>query len=190
MSTAIPQGPGLTGVGMARQMNLTQGTAITTVVQPVINNPPQVTTVNMLQSAHNAQNAPQQPFTQATHMPGSHLPGQASIITPGVTHVGPLSNSQLTYAAVQQANNDAVNMEQSIIPSIQALRTTAVKQDLVQQRLQELNQLALPHQQGNHPHYNLPQSGPTQGPNKPKGKKEKVEVVLPQDVPSQSQGKL
>ena len=39
--------------------------------------------------------------------------------------------------------------ENNIIPSVQALRTTAVNQDLVQQRLTELQQEALPQATGN-----------------------------------------
>ena len=117
--------------------------------------------MSMLQSAHNAQGVLQQTPTQATHIPRSHLSGQAPLITSGVTHVRPLSNNKLTYAAVQHANNHAVNLEQPIIPSIQALQTTAVNQDLMKQKLQELNHIALPHHRGSHTHYNLPQPGST-----------------------------
>ena len=143
--------------------------------------PPPRDTTGMLQSSQSAHNVMQQPHTQAIHMPGLHLSGQVPLIASGATNVGLSTNNQLNYAAVQHANNHAVNPEPPIIPSIQALRTTAVNQDLVRQRLQELNQLALPHHQGNHIPYNLPLPCPTQAPNKPKGKKEKVNIVWPQD---------
>ena len=55
------------------------------------------------------------------------------------------------------------NAEQRIIPSIQALCTTTVDQNLVQQSLEQLNHTA------------------TQVTSKLKSKKEKVEVVWPQD---------
>ena len=175
------QGTGRTVSGMTRPAGVTNSTAATTGLQPATNIPPQVTAVNMLQSSQSAQNVLQQPQTQAIYMPRSQLSGQVPLIASGATHVGLLPNNQSTYAAVQHVNNQAVNPEHPIIPSIQALRTTAVNQDLVQQRLQELNHLALPHHQGNHINYTLPQPGPGQVPNKPKGKKEKVEVVWPQD---------
>ena len=135
----------------------------------------------MVQAHQSVQNILQQHQTQASYMPGSHLPAHVPPTGSGATHAGPLPHSQLNYAAVQHTNNPATNSEHPIIPSIQALRTTAVNQDLVQQRLQELNHLALPQYQGNHLHFNLPQSCPPPVPNKTKGKKEKVEVVWPQD---------
>ena len=71
--------------------------------------------------------------------------------------------------------------DQVLIPSIQALRTTAVDQDLVQRRLTELHQQALPQQAGNNTHQLSQQDISHKHPSKPKGKKDKVEVVWPQD---------
>ena len=180
MSTTT-QGTGLSVAGMTRPVGANNNTPVTTAMQPPINTPCQVTAVNALQASQSTQNVVQQPQTQEIYMPGSHLPAHASLAAPGAMHVGPLPHSQLNYAAVQHTNNPVGNPEHPIIPSIQALKTTAVNQDLVQQRLQELNHLALPQHQGNQLHYNLPQSYPPQVPNKVKGKKEKVEVVWPQD---------
>ena len=168
--TTIPQGTESTVAGMAS----------TTHLQTATNIPPEMPAMGILQSTYNAQAALQQPPNQVMHMPMSHLSRQTPLIVSGVTHAAPLPISQPTHAAVQHAHSHAVNLEQPIIPSIQALRTTAVNQDLVQQRLQELNHLTLPHHQGNSTHYHLLQPGSTQVPNKPKGKNEKVDVVWPQ----------
>ena len=71
--------------------------------------------------------------------------------------------------------------QQNIIPSLQALRTTAVNQNLVQRILNELQQQALPRATGNLvpnlTHHEL-NNGTT---NPKKSKKEMVEVVWPQD---------
>ena len=69
--------------------------------------------------------------------------------------------------------------DQVVIPSIQALRTTAVDQDLVQRRLTELHQQALPQQTGNNTPQLSQQDTSHKQPSKPKGKKDKVEVVWP-----------
>ena len=63
--------------------------------------------------------------------------------------------------------------EHALIPSMQALRTTAVNQDLVQRHLNELQQQAIPQTSGNTPN--------KLNSNLKKGKKEKVEVIWPQD---------
>ena len=71
--------------------------------------------------------------------------------------------------------------EENIIRSIQALRTTAVNQDLMQQRLTQLQQEALPQATGNAA-YNHTSIEPNRAStNVKKGKKEKIEVVWPQD---------
>ena len=163
------------------------GPVPTTNLQVVSSIPHQATVVGTSQQSQVAQNGLQQHHIQATHMQGSHLPGQ---VPPGVGQVpllptgitqAPLLNTHMAHATVPQTSNQAVTRDHTIIPSIQALRTTAVNQDLVQQRLQELNHLALPQQQGNYIHYNPPQVTQTHVATKPKGKKEKVEVVWPQD---------
>ena len=72
--------------------------------------------------------------------------------------------------------------DQVLIPSIQALRTTAVDLvDLLQKCLTELHQQALPQQSGNNTPQLSQQDTSHKQPSKPKGKKDKVEVVWPQD---------
>ena len=68
-----------------------------------------------------------------------------------------------------------------LIPSLQALRSTAVDQDMVQKRLDELHQQAAPQQTGNYPSSLLHQDTGHKQNGKVKGKKDKVEVVWPQD---------
>ena len=68
--------------------------------------------------------------------------------------------------------------DQILIPSLQALRSTAVNQELVQRRLDELHQQAAPQQSGNS---SSTLSQDTCKNTKTKGKKEKVDVVWPQD---------
>ena len=179
--TALPQGLGSTVTGMLRPASFTNGMASISHLSAATNMAPETPAMGILQSTYNAQAALQQPHSQVTHMPMSHLSGQTPLIASGITQAAPLPTSQPTDTVVQHAHSHSANMEQPIIPSIQALRTTAVNQDLVQQRLQELNHLAFPHHQGNSTHYHLSQLGPTQVPNKPKWKKEKIEVVWPQD---------
>ena len=178
--SATAQGTGLAVAGITRPTGASHNPG-TMAMQPPISIPCQVPVVNTLQATQATQNGFQQPQTQANHMPGSHLPAQVPLAMSGVTHVGPVPHNPLNYAAVQHTNNPVANPKHPIIPSIQALRTTAVNQDLVQQRLQELNHLALPQYQRNQLQFNLPPSCPPQPPTKVKGKKEKVEVVWPQD---------
>ena len=126
-----------------------------------------------------------QPFLQSTiqshHMARSHLPNTAFL--PLVRDGGmAVTGSQQVQQAGRQATNVHVpNAEHPGVPSIQALRTTAVDQALVQQRLQELNQQALPQHPGNHILHNSVQQTVPQITSKAKGKKEKVDVVWPQD---------
>ena len=72
-------------------------------------------------------------------MPRAHLPGTAFL--PPVRDMGmaPASDGQHIQAGRQIGGMHTLNTEQPIVPSIQALRTTAVDRALVQQRLQELN---------------------------------------------------
>ena len=82
---------------------------------------------------------------------------------------------QLAEAAIQQSG-DLV-----LIPSLQALRSTAVDQDLVQKRLDELYQQAAPQQAGNYHPSLLQQDIGNKQVGKVKGKKDKIEIVWPQD---------
>ena len=75
-----------------------------------------------------------------------------------------------------QSSNDEI-----LIPSIQTLQTMAVDQDLVQKWLTELHQQALPQQSGNNTPQLSQQYMSHKQPSKPKGKKDEVEVVWPQD---------
>ena len=164
---------------MIRPASFTNGMASILHLPTATNMAPETPAMGILQSTYNAQATLQQPHSQVTHMHMSDLSGQMPLIASGITQAAPLPTSQPIHAVVQHAHSHAANLEQPIIPSFQALQMTVVNQDLVQQRLQELNHLALPHHQGNSTHYHLSQLGPTQVPNKPKGKKEKVEVVWP-----------
>ena len=134
--SATTQGTGFAVAGITRPAGATNN-PVTTARQPPTNIPCQVTTGNTLQGHQSVENILQQHQTQASYMQGSHLPGYVPPAESGATHVGPLPHNQLNYAAVQHTNNPATNSEHPIIPSIQALRTTAVNQDLVQQRLQD-----------------------------------------------------
>ena len=78
--------------------------------------------------------------------------------------------------AVAQQPGDPV-----LIPSLQALRSTAVDQDMVQKHLDELHQQAAPQQTGNYHSSLLHQDTCSKQTGKVKGKKDKVEVVWPQD---------
>ena len=71
--------------------------------------------------------------------------------------------------------------QQGIIPSLQALRTTAINQDLVQRRLDELQHQAIPQTACNPLHIQSRHEPSSNSTNHRKGKKEKVEVVWPQD---------
>ena len=82
---------------------------------------------------------------------------------------------QLAGAATQQSGDTV------LIPSLQALRSPAVDQDLVQKRLDELHQQAAPQQAGNYHSSLLHQDIGNKQIGKVKGKKDKVEVVWPQD---------
>ena len=84
---------------------------------------------------------------------GLHQQPQASPVArqmlippPGGAPMMSLNYYQPQSTAGQHTAIPLMNQEQPIIPSVQALRTTAVNQDLVQQRLQQLNQCALPQQ--------------------------------------------
>ena len=71
---------------------------------------------------------------------------QSTIQSQHMAHVGMAATGmQQVQVGRQTMNVHVPNIEQPVVPSIQALRTTAVDQALVQQRLQELNQQALPH---------------------------------------------
>ena len=125
-----------------------------------------------------------QPLPQSTnqsqYMVRAHLPNTAFL--PPVRDMGLADTGTQQRQAVRQAVKvHASSTDQPIVPSIQALRTTAVDQALVQQRLQELNQQALPHHPGKYTLHNLAQQTVPQVASKPKGKKEKVDVVCPQD---------
>ena len=71
--------------------------------------------------------------------------------------------------------------EHSIIPSLQALRSTAVNQEMVQRRLEELQQQAIPQDTGKIINFSSSRELGSVTNNTKKGKKEKVEVVWPQD---------
>ena len=116
------------------------------------------------------------------HQPQTCQPTQPTIIPPlGGATMMPQNHQQQHNITGQHTATTLVNQDQPIIPSIQALRTTAVNQDLVQQRLQQLNQYALPQQPGNSlSHIPPPHTAPVLT-SKPKTKKEKIEVTWPQD---------
>ena len=108
-----------------------------------------------------------------------------SHVLPGVTPVVGLSNMQ-GGASYHQSESRGLPInrqtnQQDIIPSLQALRTTAVNQDLVQRRLDELQQQAVPQAAGNPLHIQSHHQCSSNSTNHRKGKKEKVEVVWPQD---------
>ena len=88
-----------------------------------------------------------------------------------------------TASSSYQPHNTATQQlgDPVLIPSLQALRSTAVDQDLVQKRLVELHQHAVPQQTGNYHSSLLHQDSSNKQGGKVKGKKEKVEVVWPQD---------
>ena len=71
--------------------------------------------------------------------------------------------------------------ELNIIPSIQALKSTAVNQELVQKRLQELQQQVIPQDTGKMTNFSANNQVSFVNNNSKKAKKEKVEVVWPQD---------
>ena len=71
--------------------------------------------------------------------------------------------------------------ELNIIPSIQALKSTAVNQELVQRRLQELQQQVIPQDTGKMTNFSASNQVNSLNNNSKKGKKDKVEVVWPQD---------
>ena len=116
------------------------------------------------------------------HQPHAYQPTQPTLIPPpnGATMM-PQTHQQQQNITGQHTAATVVNQDQPIIPSIQALRTTAVNQDLVQQRLQQLNQYALPQQPGNLLSHNLTPHTTPVATSKPKTKKEKIEVTWPQD---------
>ena len=102
---------------------------------------------------------------------------QTLIPPPGGPTMMPQTYQQLQNTMGQHIATTVANQDQLIIPCIQALRTTAVNQDLVQQRLQQLNQYALPQQPGNSLSHNpAPYTAPAIT-SKPKTKKEKIEVT-------------
>ena len=108
-----------------------------------------------------------------------------SHVLPGVAPTVGLSNTQ-GGANPQQINPRGLSIhgqpeQQGIIPSLQALRTTAVSQDLVQHRLDELQHQAIPQTTGNPLHIQSRYDTSNNSTNHRKGKKEKIEVVWPQD---------
>ena len=111
----------------------------------------------------------------------SHLTQQILIPPPGGAHMMSQNHHQPQNTVEQHTVTPLVNQDQPIIPSIQALHTTAVNQDLVQQRLQQLNQYALPQQPGNLLSHNPASHTAPVATSKPKTKKEKIEVTWPQD---------
>ena len=82
--------------------------------------------------------------------------------------------------AAAGVSTTSVSDDQVLIPSLQALRSTAVNQDLVQRRLDELHQEAAPQQAGNLSS-TLSQDTCSKQSSKTKSKKDKVDVVWPQD---------
>ena len=126
-----------------------------------------------------------QPLLQSTvqshHMVRAHLPETAFLTPVRDVSMIPAAGGQQAQAGRHNTGMTVLNTEQPIIPSIQALRTTAVDQGLVQQRLQELNQQVLPQYPGNHTFHNSVQQPAPQVTSKPKGKKEKLDVGWPQD---------
>ena len=122
---------------------------------------------------------------QYNHTMARHTNQVNSHVLPGVTATGGLSHSQ-GGAHHQQTDPRGLPVnrqteQQGIIPSLQALRTTAVNQDLVQRRLDELQQQAIPQAVGNPLHISSCHEPSSKSTNHRKGKKEKVEVVWPQD---------
>ena len=84
-----------------------------------------------------------QPFQstiQSQHMARAHLPNTAFLPLVRDGGMAATGSQQVQQAGRQVINVHVPNVEQPVVPSIQALRTTAVDQALVQQRLQELNQ--------------------------------------------------
>ena len=133
---------------------------------------------------------PQQLHPVSTHPQYNHAIVQDinrgnSHVLPGVTPVMGPSNMQ-GGASYHQSESRGLptnrqTNQQDIIPSLQALRTTAVNQDLVQRRLEELQQQAVPQAAGNSLHIQSHHQYNSNSTNHRKGKKEKVEVVWPQD---------
>ena len=125
---------------------------------------------------------------EARHKPGCVCGGQAAgtqAIHPSqVAAQGNLN--QWTNVAAQGmtaagvGTTTSVSDDQVLIPSLQALRSTAVNQDLVQRRLDELHQQAAPQQAGNLSSA-LSQDTCSKQSSKTKSKKDKVDVVWPQD---------
>ena len=124
-------------------------------------------------------------YTQYNHTAIQDINQINSHVLPGVTPVVGLSNTQggANYhqsVPIGLPTNRQTD-QQDIIPSLQALRTTAVNQDLVQRRLDELQQQAVPQTAGNPLHIQSHHGSSSNSNNHRKGKKEKVEVVWPQD---------
>ena len=105
------------------------------------------------------------------------LPGVAPTV--GLSHMqGGANHQQMEHRTLP---SNAHIEQQGIIPSLQALRTTAVNQDLVQHRLEELQQQATPQAAGNQLNCNPRHESSNNSTSHRKGKKEKIEVVWPQD---------
>ena len=126
---------------------------------------------------------PQYPSNQVQQQTCSSNQQNTQIFT-GEAQTGGLSQGQGGLGQqLQMAGNELPNNrqgeQQHLIPSLHALKTTAVNQDLVQRRLNELQQQAVPQPTGNANNF-IQQglSGSTSNPKK--NKKEKVEVVWPQ----------
>ena len=113
----------------------------------------------------------QEAGTQATYLSQVAAQGGVNQWTNGATQ----GTTSAGVGATTAKPDDKV-----LIPSLQALRSTAINQDLVQRRLDELHQQAASQQTGN-PSSTLSQDTCNKQSNKTKGKKEKVEVVWPQD---------
>ena len=139
-----------------------------------------------LQAQQQAAGAMQQ-FTNVNPEPrcmcASQIDTQATHVSQRAAQGGP---NQWTNGATQGTASAGMGPatarpdDQVLIPSLQALRSTAINQDLVQRRLDELHQQAAPQQTGN-PSSTLAQDTCNKQSSKTKGKKEKVEVVWPQD---------
>ena len=124
-------------------------------------------------------------YTQYNHTAIRDIHQANSHVLPGVTPAVGLSHTQ-GGAGYHQSDPRGLptsrqSEQQDIIPSLQALRTTTVNQDLVQHRLEELQHQAKQQAAGNPLHIPPRHEPSSTSTNHRKGKKDKVEVVWPQD---------
>ena len=124
-ATTGPQGVRLVNTRASGPIDLYR-MATTTGTHSVTFNPVIASTTHLGHSSTGLHQQPQAP----------HSAQQILIHPPGGAHMMSQNHHQPQNTVEQHTATPSVNQDQPIIPSIQALRTTAVNQDLVQQRLQ------------------------------------------------------